>query len=271
MFLLRKDGGYERITAELHRRKGRQMITFLSMYGLGITIIGTIVGLIMFFESRRYPRLQQPRVVVGVVALIMILMIPVASVLANISSPPPTGYGADVTPTPTSDNSHPTTGVTPGQVTPTPTVQVPTPTPTPTPHDEKMEWTTNWSDWAANGDNWYISGNSLMATGNGQMIITAPLVPIAADYAVEVDITVDNVNHSAYYGGFGILVRSSGGHGGYALSMCYAGGWNSCQGSDHAAILSAGCDFNQYVVGGENCSVLGATPYHAPTGCATRY
>ena len=103
-----------------------------------------------------------------------------------------------------------------------------------------------------------------MATGNGQMIITAPLVPIAVDYAVEVDITVDDVNHGAYYGGFGIVVRSSGGHGGYALSMCYAGGWNSCQGSANAAILSAGCDFTQYVVGGENCSVLGVTPYHAP-------
>ncbi len=190
-----------------------------------------------------------------------------ALVFLFASIPSLQGSNSGNTSTVTSGNSQQAKGVTPGQVTPTPTVQIPTPTPTPTPHDEKMEWTNNWSDWGATGDNWYTSGNSLIATGNGQMVITAPVVPIATDYAVEADITVDNVNGSAYKGGFGILVRSNGGYGGYALSMCYWGGWQDCAGyhdTGHYALLLAGCDFNQYVDGGEGCTVMEVTPYHAP-------
>src|SRR5438105_13259275 len=105
------------------------MGTFLNVYDLVIGIIvGGAINLYMFFESRKHPVLQDLRVRLIAVILVMLVMVPIASVVANqfLSAGGRQGSG----PILATNTPQPTTGAHPTQIQPTPT---PTPSPTPTP------------------------------------------------------------------------------------------------------------------------------------------
>ena len=173
------------------------MSTCLNAYGIVVGIvIGGALALYMFFDTHPHPIFRKQGVKVASVALVMIILTPLASIVANqiTSAPLPvsTNYqqGIDITSTPI--------------LSPVPTATpIPTPTPTPLPGPGTVLCQPKASDWPQTND-WQTVGTEYVNKDGNTTPVFAPCNIPVSDYYVEAQIRTSQTSFGAF---MGVLAR----------------------------------------------------------------